>query len=76
MFLFAFAVSIDSFTIGLGLRVIYKYPFITALIFSITSAIFTYIGLNMGKKINNIISNYSTILGGIILIIVSILYLI
>ena len=76
MFLFAFAVSIDSFTLGLGLKVIYKYPIISALIFSITSFIFTYIGLNIGKKINSIISNYSTILGGIILIIVSILYLI
>lgn len=76
MLLFGFAVSIDSFTLGLGLRVIYKVPLISASVFSITSFLFTYIGLTMGKKINEIVGRLSTIIGGILLIIISIMYVI
>ena len=76
MLLFGFAVSIDSFTLGLGLKVIYKVPVISALIFLITSLIFTYIGLNIGKKITEKIGKISTIVGGIILIIIGIIYVI
>ena len=76
MLLFGFAVSIDSFTLGLGLRVIYKVPLVSAFIFSITSFLFTYIGLTMGKKINEIVGKLSTIIGGILLIIISIMYVI
>lgn len=76
MLLFGLAVSIDSFTLGLGLRVIYKIPIISALIFMITSLVFTYLGLKTGKKINEKIGKISTILGGITLIIIGIIYVI
>ena len=76
MILFGFAVSIDSFTLGLGLRVIYKIPIVAAIIFMVTSLVFTYLGLNIGKKINEKIGKVSTIIGGVILIIIGIIYVI
>lgn len=75
MILFGLAVSIDSFSLGLGLKTLYKNPYISALIFSISSMLFTYIGLKLGKKINQKIGNISTIFGGITLIIIGIIYL-
>lgn len=74
MLLFGFAVSIDSFILGLGLKVLYKFPIVAALIFSIVSLIFTYMGLMLGKKINDKIGSISTIFGGIVLIFLSIFY--
>lgn len=76
MILFGLAVSIDSFSLGLGLKTLYKNPYISALIFSISSMLFTYIGLKLGKKINQKIGNISTIFGGITLIIIGIIYLV
>jgi len=76
MIIFGFAVSLDSFTVGLGLKVLYKIPLVAAFIFSISSFIFTYVGLKLGTKINSIVGKISTILGGITLIIIGIIYLI
>lgn len=75
MILFGLAVSIDSFSLGLGLKTLYKNPYISALVFSVSSMLFTYIGLKLGKKINQKIGNISTIFGGITLIIIGIIYL-
>ena len=75
LILFGLAVSIDSFSVGIGLNAIYNKPILAALIFSITSYIFTYLGLLLGTKINNKIGKYSTIIGGIVLIIIGIIYL-
>lgn len=75
LLLFGLAVSIDSFSVGIGLNAIYDKPLIAALVFSITSYIFTYLGLFLGTKINDKIGKYSTIIGGIVLIIIGILYL-
>lgn len=76
MIIFGFAVSIDSFSVGIGLNAIYKNTLISSLIFMIMSFLFTYIGLNIGKKINNIVGKISTIFGGIILIFVGLFYIV
>ena len=73
--LFGLAVSIDSFSVGIGLNVISKNYLYCASIFSIFSLFFTYIGLILGKKINNMIGKTSTIIGGLVLIIISFIYL-
>lgn len=73
---FGFAVSIDAFSVGIGLNVITDNIFIASLIFSIVSATFTMIGLNLGKKISNKIGSVATLLGGMTLIIIGILYII
>lgn len=75
LLIFGLAVSLDSFSVGLGLSAIYKNPWICAITFSISAGLFTYIGLYLGKKINTWIGKISTIIGGIILIIIGLLYL-
>ncbi len=74
--LFGFAVSIDSLSVGISMNAFEIKPFICTTIFSITSLIFTYIGLLFGKKLNSIFGKISTIIGGILLIILGIIYLI
>ena len=74
--LFALAVSLDSFSVGIGLKAITDTYFIAVTIFSITSLIFTYIGLLLGKKINKLIGKISTIIGGIVLITIGIIYIV
>lgn len=75
MLVFGFAVSLDSFSVGLGLKVIYQNPIIAASIFMISSFFFTYLGLVLGKKLNDSIGTISTIFGGLALIIIGIIYL-
>lgn len=71
---FAFSVSIDSFSTGIGLGAITNYKIMPSIIFSITSYSFTFVGLIIGSYIESKLGKYASILGGIILIILSILY--
>lgn len=73
LYLFGLAVSIDSFSVGIGLKELGISPLFNALTFSFFSFIFTYLGLILGKKISKSIGNYSTIFGGIILILIGII---
>lgn len=75
MFLFGFAVSLDSFSVGIGLNAITKNIFLAPFLFSIFSLLFTYLGLTIGSKINHIFGKVSTIIGGFILIIIGTIYL-
>lgn len=75
LLIFGLAVSIDSFSVGIGLSSISRHYIICAIVFSICSFIFTYMGLNLGKFINHIVGKISTILGGIALIIIGLIYL-
>lgn len=75
MLTFGLAVSLDSFSLGLGLNAIYKYPLISVIIFFISSMIFTYTGLKLGSKINIALGKISTIIGGIFLILIGLLFM-
>lgn len=75
MLSFALAVSIDSFSVGLGLKTIYKVPIVCSLIFMSVSFLFTFFGLKLGKKLNDKIGNSATKLGGLMLIILGIVYM-
>lgn len=75
LILFGFAVSIDSFSVGIGLNKIGISPVINSFIFSLSSFIFTYLGLILGKKLNSYIGKISTIIGGLILILIGLIYL-
>ena len=74
MLLFGFAVSIDSFSVGIGLNNISDNFIMCSSIFSLTSFIFTYLGLKLGKKLNLLIGKVATLLGGIALILFGIIY--
>lgn len=71
--LFGLSVSIDSLSIGIGLKALTNNYYLSALTFSITSAIFTYLGLFFGNIIGNKIGTYSKTVGGIILILIAIM---
>lgn len=74
LILFGLAVSIDSFSVGIGLKALHINPIICSLSFSVCSYIFTYLGLSLGKKISNIIGSVATLIGGTVLIVIGVLY--
>lgn len=74
MFLFGFAVSIDSFSIGIGIKSISNNFLLCSALFSLTSALFTYVGLKLGNRLNLLLGKIATLLGGIMLIVLGIIY--
>ena len=74
-FLFAFAVSIDSFSVGIALSLTTKNAITPSLIFAITSLIFTFLGIHLGNKIAEKLENKATYIGIIILMLLGIKYL-
>lgn len=73
--LFAFSVSLDSFSTGIGIKAFQINKIIIALIFFFISFIFTYFGLLFGKKLKERIGDKSQIIGLLILLCLSIKYL-
>lgn len=72
-FLFGLSVSIDSLTVGIGIKAITDTCLISSTIFSLSSLIFTYLGLTLGNIIGNKIGSYSKTIGGIVLIVIAII---
>lgn len=72
---FAFAVSIDSFVVGIGLSSLTNYYIISLLLFALFSGLFTFIGLKLGNYLNILIGKIAPILGGVLLVILGISYL-
>lgn len=72
---FGLAVSIDSFSVGIGMEAISDNFLLCSSLFSISSFVFTYLGLILGKKINLLIGKVSTLIGGLVLIVIGIIYL-
>ena len=75
IFLFSFGVSIDAFSTGLGLTAITSNIFLAMFLFSITSFLFTLIGLNIGKYANQVLGVYSSVFGALILIIIGLAHI-
>lgn len=75
-FLFAFAVSIDSFSVGITFTNMNFNAIVSSFVFSFFSFAFTLIGLLIGNKIEKLVGRLSTIIGGVILIIVGISFII
>lgn len=73
--LFGLSVSIDSLTTGIGLPAITNNFIISSLVFSITSLSFTYLGLNLGNILNKKYGKISTLIGGTILLVLGIVYI-
>lgn len=73
--LFGLSVSIDSLTTGIGLSAITSSYILSVTIFSITSFVFTFLGLNLGNILNQKYGKVSTIIGGTILLILGIVYI-
>ncbi len=75
MFLFAFGVSLDSFSVGLGLKALTNNIYLAMIIFSICSFSFTFMGVVIGRYANKILGVYASIIGILILLILGIAHL-
>ena len=73
--LFAFGVSLDSFSIGLGLSAITNNLLLASTTFTICSFSFTFLGLTLWKYINKIFKKYSYLVGTLILFGLGIMFL-
>lgn len=68
-FLFGFAVSMDSFSVGATLNNVFS-----PIIFACFSFVFTFIGLCLGNKIGRLFGKVATILGGAVLFLIGVIY--
>ena len=75
MFLFALGVSLDSFSVGLGIKAITENINLATSIFAICSFIFTFTGIMIGKFANKFIGTYASIFGVVILLILGIVHI-
>ena len=73
--IFAFSVSLDSFSTGIGIKAFQTNKIVIAIIFFFISFIFTYFGLLFGKKLKERIGNKSQIVGLLILLLLSLKYI-
>ena len=71
----AFCVSIDSFSIGLGLNDITSNILISSMTFALLSGIISGVGLILGNKIFNLLKEKAIIIGAFILFVLAIVNL-
>lgn len=76
LIIFGLSVSLDSLTVGIGLKAITNNYLLSSTLFSLCSLSFTYLGLILGNLIGNKIGTYSKVVGGIVLIIIAFIMLI
>ena len=68
LILFSISVSIDSFSAGLSLGMLGAKTWVTLVSFGVVSAVLTWVGLILGRKMGNWLGGYSEWFGGTILI--------
>lgn len=71
-FVFALAVSIDSFSVGITLLDMNVNPILAPFVFALVSGSFTFFGLHLGNKIEKLLGKIATVIGGVILTIIGI----
>src|SRR5690554_5270478 len=74
-FLFGFAVSLDSFSTGIGMGLLDINIFLIVFIFSLISFLFTLLGFYLGKNLYKIIEKKAILIGASILITIGFRYL-
>lgn len=74
-FLFGLAVSIDSFSLGITLPNMGVSVIFSVITFALVSGLFTFIGLFLGNKIEKLLGKIATIIGGVILSIIGLIFL-
>lgn len=72
IFLYALSVSLDSFSVGIGLKALTDKIIIPPIIFSLCAGTITYMGLILGKYSQKVWKEKSSLIGIILLILISI----
>ncbi|WP_407647344.1 manganese efflux pump MntP [Gracilibacillus oryzae] len=67
LFVFAFTVSLDSFSVGLSLGLSGVETVLAIILFGLFSTILTWTALLIGRRTHHLLGTYSEILGGCIL---------
>lgn len=75
MLLFAFTVSLDSFSVGIALSLTEKSITIACIIFCLVSFFFTFTGLVLGEKLSKKYGKKATYFGIIILVLLALKYM-
>ena len=75
LLLFALTVSIDSFSVGIGISLITNNFYEAYLIFFIISMIFTFLGLRFGKYLNSRFGTKATKIGAAVLFFLGVMYI-
>ena len=75
LMLFALSVSIDSFSVGLGITDLTNNYYLACIIFAFCSASFTYLGIIIGKYCSKLIGKYAIIIGIFLLLLLGIFHL-
>ncbi|HIT37369.1 MAG TPA: manganese efflux pump [Candidatus Onthousia faecipullorum] len=73
-FIFGFSVSIDSFSVGIALGTHNENIILAGTIFAITSFIFTFLGLNIGKFLTLKFGKIANVIGSILLLVLALTY--
>lgn len=73
--LFAFSVSFDSFSVGLGINYICSNVVLSVSIFCFVSMFFTFLGFMLGKVLSQKIGKYAFLFGSLVLFIYSLVLL-
>jgi manganese efflux pump family protein len=68
LILFALGVSLDSFSVGLSLGIYGARTLLTILLFGVVSMVLTWLGLFLGRRVQQWLGAYSEALGGSILL--------
>jgi len=73
--IFAFSVSIDSFSVGIAFGLTKELILNASIIFAIVSSVFTYSGLKLGKLLSKKYQKNTTYFGIILMLIIAFKYL-
>lgn len=68
LFLFGFSVSIDSLAVGLTLGIFGAKMIVVLICFGSVTAILTWLGLLLGRRVQGFLGNYSVALGGCLML--------
>jgi manganese efflux pump family protein len=68
LMVFAFSVSLDSFSVGLTLGIYQAKTVLVLICFGVAATLLTWMGLLIGRKVQHWLGGYSELLGGSILL--------
>lgn len=76
LLLLAFSVSVDSFSVGITLGMFRLPIWLTVLLFGCFGALMAMLGLTVGKRVSHSLGDYGETLGGVILVVFGIYFIV